>query len=162
MFPRRLLLVAALALATLASAGCPTKYLPNTKTPDNADTRAIFDVLMTYRTAMENRDVEGIKALVSRRYFENGGTTDRHDDDYGYDKLVNVVLPKLRENTKAVQYRVLPSRIEVDGDRAWASYEYFYIFKYVEGGQEGFDQKNDYNRLDFAREQGKWKIISGL
>lgn len=158
----RSLLLASLALLALSAPGCKTAMLPNTEIPDTEDTRAIYERVMTYRDALESRDVDAILAMVSRQYYENAGTTDRDSDDYGYDTLRDVVLPKLRTNIKEVQYRVLMRRIEVDDDRATADYEYFYRFKFVEGGHEAWTQKNDFNRLEFAREAGQWMIVGGL
>ena len=155
------LIVAAIAV-TSALAGCQTRMIPTTRVPDTPQNRAIFSVVMSYRKAMEQRDVKALRALISRKYFENAGTTDRADDDYGYAKLLEKVLPKLKENVKAVYLRILVTRIKVDGPRASANFEYFYKFKYVEGGKEAWKQKNDFNRLEFARENGVWRIISGL
>lgn len=158
----RSLLVAGLALMALAAPGCKSAMIEDTDIPDTVDTRAIYDRVMEYRVAMEARDVDAILAMVSRDYYENAGTTDRDTDDYGYDTLRDVVLPKLRTNIKAVQYRLLMRRIEVSKDHATADFEYFYRFKYVEGGHEAWTQKNDFNRLEFAREAGRWMIVSGL
>lgn len=157
------LVVALLALVVAASASaCSSKYLPGTEIEDKPETRAVFEVVMKYKRAMESRQSGKILALVSRNYYENNGTTDDRTDDYGYEKLKNVVLPELQQNVKAVQYRILLSRIEVDGDRGWASYEFYYTYKFVEGGKSGHDVLNNYNKLDFALEGGSWKIIGGL
>lgn len=156
----------AVAVAVLVVAGstsaCTTKNLPGTEIEDTPQTRSLYDVVMKYKRAMEQRQPEKVLELVSRNYYENNGTTDNRDDDYGYDELKNVVLPELQQNVKAVQYRILLSRIEVNGERGWASYEYYYTFAYVEGGKSGYDVLNNYNRLEFALEAGDWKIISGL
>ena len=144
------------------SSGCRTSYIYGTEIPDTEEHRAVYDKVMTYRTAMEERNVEAIVDLLSRRYYENSATTDRDTDDYGYEYLVRDVLPSLRENIKAVQYRVLMKKITVDGDRAWANFEYFCNYKFIEGGKEGWRQSNDFNRLEFVFEDGTWKIISGL
>ncbi|MEZ4265056.1 MAG: nuclear transport factor 2 family protein [Myxococcota bacterium] len=154
--------MACLALLALAAPGCKSAMIENTEIPDNENTRAIYERVMEYRVAMEARDVDAILAMVSRDYYENAGTTDRDSDDYGYDTLRDTVLPKLRTNIKAVQYRVLMRRIEVDKDHATADFEYFYRFKFVEGGHEAWTQKNDFNRLEFVREADRWMIVGGL
>ena len=151
-----------MALAALAGTGCAGTTIPGTEVEDNVDNRAIYEQVLAYRDAMETRDTDKLLAMTSTRYYENGGTTDTEVDDYGYETLRDKVLPRLRENIKAVQYRILLRRVGVDGERAWADYEYFYRFKYVEGGREGWAQKNDFNRLEFIREDGHWKIVAGL
>lgn len=152
----------ALGAVTLLGGACGGGTLPRTEIPDTDDNREIYDRVLHYRDLMEERNVDGILEMVSRDYYENNGTTETDRDDYGYETLRDEVLPKLRENIQAVQYQVLLRRIEVDDDRARADFEYFYRFKFVEGGEEGWAQKNDFNRLEFKREDGTWKIVAGL
>jgi len=149
-----------LGLALLGA--CGTTYIANTEIPDTEENRAIYERVMQYREAIEQRDADALAAMTSRTYFENAATTDRSDDDYGYDKLQGALLRELKDNVLAVQLRILMRRIAVDGDRAFADYEYYYTFKYVEGGVEGWQPKNDFNRLEFVKEDGIWMIASGL
>jgi len=151
----------AVVLALLVGA-CATGNLPNTTIAETEETRAVFDRVQQYRTAMEARDVDGVISMVSPRYYENSGTTDSDRDDYGFQVLHDKVLKLLRDNVLTVQYQVLLRDIKVDGDLAVADYEYFYKFKFVEGGNEGWAQRNDFNRLEFAREGGQWMIVAGL
>ncbi|MBD90572.1 MAG: hypothetical protein CL940_09555 [Deltaproteobacteria bacterium] len=146
----------------LAVSACASGTLPNTTIPETEETRAVFDRVQQYRTAMEARDVDGVISMVSPRYYENSGTTDSDRDDYGFQVLHDKVLKLLRDNVLSVQYQVLLRNIKVDGDMAVADYEYFYKFKFVEGGNEGWAQRNDFNRLTFAREGGQWMIVGGL
>jgi hypothetical protein len=155
-------LLAVSVVMVLFSAACGTTYLANTEIPDTPDNREIYQRVMDYREAIEKRDSEALAAMTSRTYFENAGTTDRSDDDYGFDALQGTLLDELRDNILAVQLRILMHRIAIDGDRAYADYEYYYTFKYVEGGVEGWEPKNDFNRLEFVREDGIWKIASGM
>ena len=158
----RRLCVLAFVLLTQLAAGCIGATLPSTDIPDNDDTRAIHAKVLAYKEAMNARDTDAIMALVSHRYYENGGTTETDRDDYGYEKLRDEVLPRLRQNVKAVHYQVIFRRTEIDTDRAYADYEFFSRFQYVEGGREAWDQNNDFNRLEFRREEGEWMIVAGL
>jgi len=151
-----------MVLLSAACAACGTTYIANTEIPDTQENREVYQRVMEYREAIEKRDVEALHAMTSRTYFENAGTTDRSDDDYGYETLQGTLLDQLRDNVLAVQLRILLHRISIDGDRAFADYEYYYTFKYVEGGVEGWEPKNDFNRLEFVREDGVWKIASGM
>ena len=158
----RRLCVLAFLLLTQFAAGCIGATLPNTEIPDNDDTRAIHAKVLAYKEAMESRDIDAIMALVSHRYYENAGTTETDRDDYGYEELRDAVLPRLRQNVQAIHYQVIFRRIEVDDDRAFADYEFFSRFLYSEGGRQAWDQKNDFNRLEFQRESGEWMIVAGL
>ena len=157
---RQRMLWASLGLALLSA--CGTTFIANTEIPDTDENREIYQRVMEYREAVERRDVDAIAAMTSEKYFENAATTDRSDDDYGVETVREQLLRQLRDNVVAVQLRILMRRIDIDGDSAYADYEYYYTFKYVEGGVEGWQPKNDFNRLEFVREDGVWKIASGL
>ena len=159
--PRTLLALAVVTL-TLAASACGTSYIANSEIPDNRENREVWDRVMEYRKAVETRDADKLMSMVSRKYYENSETTDDATDDYGYDELKDIVMADFRDNVLEVQYRILMRRIEVDGDRAFADFEYYYSFKYVEGGVTGWKPKNDFNRLEFVREDGTWNIAGGL
>lgn len=146
----------------VVSAGCSTKMIENTEIPATPENKEVYGRVMEYRKAMEARDAEKIMSMVSRRYNENGESTDDPTDDYGYDELRDDVIGEFRDHILEVQLRILMRRIEVDGERANADYEYYYNFKFVEGGVTGWRPKNDFNRLEFIKEDGVWKIAGGL
>ena len=142
--------------------GCQVAHLPNTKIAATDESRAIYKVVMAYQAAMETRDPDSLMSLVSLSYYENRGTTETDKDDYGYDKLKEQVSQHLTVNVIAVRYQILLTAIAVDGESATADYEYRAQFKFVEGGQEGWSQRNDFNRIELTREDEGWKIIAGL
>ena len=159
---RAILLALGLALIPVLLAGCQVSHLPNTKIAATDDTTAIYKVVMAYQAAMEARDPDTLMSLVSSRYYENRGTTETDEDDYGYDELKERVSQQLTANVIAVRYQILLSSIEVNGGKAEADYEYRAQFKFVEGGQEGWSQANDFNRIELTQEEAGWKIIAGL
>lgn len=148
--------------------GCAPANIANTEIPDTDENREIYERVMTYKSAMEARDMDAIAAMVSTRYYSNSGTTETDEDDYGYTRVVEKHLPLLVQNVKAVQYQIIMRRIEIseyiDGkaSKAFADYEFFGRFLYVEGGREGWRQQNDFNRISFVREEGQWMIVDGL
>ena len=155
-------LAAALWMAPVALVGCGPGLIEGTDieaTPANVD---IYDVVQRYRKAVEERDVEALAALVSRDYFENAGTTDTQEDDYGFDILREKVMPVLRDNIKKVRVDMRLIEIDVDGDRAHAEFEYSARFLYSEAGKDGWISRSDFNRLELVREDGSWKIQAGL
>lgn len=149
-----------LALAILAS--CGPKYIKDTQVPDTPENRVIADLVERYRRALEQRDVGALKEIVSRRYFSNAGTTADPSDDYGYEQLEEKVLPALSDNVKQVQYHIQLRRIDVGAERATADFEFYYKVFYVDGGKDRWIAKTDFNRLEFAKEDGVWRIVSGL
>ncbi len=151
-----------LATLLLVVSACAPAFIPGTSVEDTPENRDVVGSVELYRKAMEDRDEATLLRMVSRRYGENGSTTDTPDDDYGYETLTGRVLPKLHDNIKEVQYRVMVRRIGIHADRAFAEYEYVARFLFSEGGRDRWQALNDFNRLDFIREDGVWKIESGL
>jgi hypothetical protein len=123
--------------------------------------REVFDVLKTYHSAMENKDMEAVKNLVSANYHENGGTTDDPSDDYGYDKLMQR-LQMLRDNVKKVQLRIKLRDIAVTGDHATVQFDYLGRVLLSEGGVDRYKTFEEPKEMELQREAGQWKIIAGL
>lgn len=155
------------ALVLLAVAftltACGPGYLDKGKKVAATDeNRAIYNVLVKYHKAMEDRDTALLRGLVSKRYYENGGTTDTDKDDYGVDKLQADVVPRLRDNVKRLQFRIRLLAIRIDGERADAEYEFFGRALLSEGGRKSYKMWNDFAQMSFIREDGKWMISKGL
>ncbi len=146
----------------LVLAACGSKMIPDTQIEDTPANRSIADLVEKYRVAVEQRDVGALKELISRRYFTNAGTTATGDDDYGFEQVEAKVLPMLHENVKSVQLTIYLRKIEVGDQRASAEYEFYYKFFYVDGGKDRWMAKNDFARLEFAKEDGTWRIVNGL
>ena len=90
-----------LACTTMLIMACAPKLIPGTEIKDTTDSRAILDLVGTYKNDLEAKNVEGILKLVSKSFFENSGTPEG-TDDYDYAGLEQ----KLRgwaEKTKAVR-----------------------------------------------------------
>ena len=150
------------SLVCIGITGCGAALIPGTEVADTPNNRAIHAVLEEYRSAMEARDGKRVLKLVSNRYYENASSTDSSEDDYGYERLQQAVVAKLRDNVKKVQYRILLKRVTVNGAQAYAEYEYVARYLFSEGGREQWKMLNDFNRLDLAMEDGAWKIVAGL
>lgn len=167
---RFVLACAALALAGLAVA-CGPSRIENVKglriddETDILDTerhRAILEVLTNYHGAMEARNADALKSLVSEDYYENAGTSDRTDDDYGYQTL-NAAFAIL-DSVEVLKCDILIKDLRVDGNRAQVFYEYTFNYLYKVGGVPRWEAGRDLNRMDLIRDQdnGRWMIYRGL
>jgi hypothetical protein len=152
----------AMLIVPLLMIACGPKYIEGTKITETEENHTILDMVEEYRLAVEKRDAHAVAQLVSRRYFENASTTASPGDDYGYDKLIQKVLPVLRDNVKKVIYKVDVERIEVKGKEACVYIDWELKFQYLEGGLTGWGEAKDKNRLDLVVEDGRWKILAGL
>ena len=154
----------ALLLLTLllSLAACGPGYLDaGQKVPATPQNKEIFEVLKAYHQAVEERDIEALKGLISLQVAENGGTTDDPSDDYGYDKVIQK-LTMLRDNVKKLHLQLQLREIEVKGDDAAAEVHFVGTALLTEGGVDNYRTWDDINRLKFKREDGAWHIIGGL
>lgn len=152
-------LLTAVALG-LSLAACGTKRIPGTEIRDTRDTRAIVSVIDQYRTAAERRDAHTVLSLVSTRYFDDAGTPDPADDqDYGQlQKRLPVDYAKLASVRLGMGVR----KIDVKDDSASADIFFDGHWRIATATGEVAKQSNDVNRMTFVREDGAWKIASGL
>ncbi len=157
--PTRALLLLSFLLSLTA---CGPGYLDAAQkvkaTPPNKE---IFEVLKAYQQAIEDRDIDALKALISPQFVENGGTTDDPTDDYGYDKAIQK-LTMLRDNVKKLHLQLQLREITVKGDDASAEVHFVGTALLTEGGVDNYRTWDDINRLKFKREDGAWHIIGGL
>ena len=139
---------------------CAHSKIANTTIDDTEENREILELIESYHRAIESRDAEAVLAMVSKRYFEDNGNTDR-SDDYDYSQLAQT-LPADFERTKAMQLEIRVDEIVVEEELAHA-----FIFYTVRGHADfpvgsKWKTTTDRARLTFTREGEDWKIISGL
>lgn len=152
-------LLTLLAPVLLASA-CAHSKIPKTEIDDTPENREILGLVEEYTTAIEHRDAAALMAMVSTRYYEDNGNTDR-SDDYDYNGLKSTLSEDF-SRTKAMQLQVRVDKIQVEDEAAFA--ELYYVYRahneYPSGLQ--WDTGSDRTRLRFSRESGKWLIVGGL
>lgn len=153
----RLLCVTAFALALAA---CGTKRIPGTDIRDTQDTRAIIAVIDQYRMATERRDAQAALALVSEKYFDDAGTPDPADDQ-DYEQL-RKRLPEDFAKLTAVRLGIGVKAIDVQDGTATADVFFDGHWRIATPSGEVAKAASDVNRMKFVREDGAWRIASGL
>jgi len=142
-------------------AACGPKLIPNSSIPDTPETRQILDVVVAYRDALQNRDVEKITSLLSPTFFETSGTPEGADD---YDlQGLKTKLNDWVSRTKAVRADFQVKNIVVEGDRAKA--QFFYEVNYQVATPEGpplWMRDADTKEMVLKKEDGMWRITSGI
>jgi hypothetical protein len=150
-----------LALAAVAAlAACGPHRIPGTDIRDTADTRAIYDVLRTYRQALERRDAPALLALTAPDYFDNAGTPDPADD---MDRArLEKTLPEDLAKLEGLRVEVTPRRIDVKDATAVAEvfYDAYYRVQTPSGPAPRHD--SDIHQIRLKKLGNDWKITSGL
>jgi hypothetical protein len=147
-----------LAVAVLAS-GCAARRIPGTDIEDNADTRAILTVLERFRVAVETKDSNTLIGLVSPSFKDNAGTA-TPDDDLDYSSLQKK-LPQRFAKVEDVHLDVNVRRIELKNDVA--SVIYYYTMSFRMPSLSGkLRTESEIKQMLLRREQGQWKITSGV
>lgn len=153
--------IAIVALALAAGGGCAHTLIAGTQIPDTEDNRALIRILDDVRAAMEARDAEKILTHVSADYFEDSGTP-KPDDDYGYTELKTSVLPDSLSHTTEVHLTFQIHEVVVEGNSAHADIRYDSRVHLDMPSGPLWDSHKEFNRIEFAREDGAWRIVSGL
>lgn len=148
-----------LALA-LAAAGCAPRLLPGTDIADDKDNRAVYDVVMAFRAAMEKKDVKAVLALVAPDYYDTAGTPDPSDD---LDRArLEATLPEDLSRAEAVKLEITFRKIEIEGDDARVEVFFDAYYRVKTPATAVPRRDSDVHRIRLHRSQGAWLIVSGL
>ena len=147
----------------LALAACGLRTLPGTDVPETRDTRAVYDVIQQWVTAMNERNAAGVLAVTAPDYFDDAGTPDPADD---LDRArLDQVLPEVLAKIEGSKLGVTIRRIDVDKEGATATAELYYDSYYrvqTPSNQPVPRRDSDVYRLKLKKDQGAWKIAAGL
>lgn len=161
----KIALVAALSTSLLV--GCAGRYLRSdvlhseAKVRKSPEAEAVVALMETYERALGDMDTDELLALVSRDYYENGGTTHTADDDYGYDGVL-LLFRTLADHVIESRVDVKVREVRIYGERADVLFEYAYTMHYNVGDARRWQTQRDVNRIQLQREDGQWRIVSGL
>ena len=141
---------------------CGSNYIEDTTIEDTPDHREILAVVEYYRSAVEQRDVEALKRVISLRYYENASTTDVDNDDYGTEQVLTKIVPVLSDHVDQVFYEIEVTDLSMQNSEAFVDYKFVLKFHYTDGEKEHWGLKRDVNRLSLEREARGWLIVSGM
>lgn len=142
--------------------GCGPKLIPglDIELADTPDHRALVKVMEEFRTAYEQKNIDALVALASKRFFEKSGSTDT-DDDYAYDGLRKHFTEHFKMVDKvALDYTLKDVRVE--GENATIDYHFKtrYLMKLPSGDK--WQVTNDLNRMTLEKVDDQWKVLSGM
>ena len=151
----------AIPLVLALAVGCSQPTIEGTKITDTDEHRMLYDIVMQYRKAMEERDAETILSLVSERYYEDNGNADPADD-YGYFELRDTILPETMEATREVYLTLEIQDIVIDEEKAHVDVRFSSRARIEMPSGSSWDTQRELNRIDFVREGEGWRIVRGL
>jgi hypothetical protein len=149
-----------LLLVAVAAVACAPSLIPGTQVEDTRENRAVYQVIQTYREAMDRRDAAAVLALVAPEYFDTGGTPAPEDDVNR--ALLEERLPQDLAHVDAVKLDLGVRKIDVKGDRAEVEifYDGWYRVKTPTGTVPRRD--SDVHRMRLRKAEGRWLFTSGL
>ena len=147
--------------ATLLVSACSPRYVKGTQVKYSAEKQKVADTVEHYRKAVIQRDTRALRELTSDNYYENGSTTVDASDDYDRNGF-ETVLTELKEDVKAVKYDIDITEITVQKNIADVDFEFRGQYLFVVAGQERWKTHADKNRLRLRKENGEWRILSGM
>lgn len=153
-----------LVLGLVALAGCVRK-IPGTEIDDNADSRAILDVMTAYRAAVEQRNPQAIIDLADPNFRDDGGSA-TPDDDLDYTTLYTSLATRF-QRIEDVRLDMNVRRMEFDeGNAARVTYTYTLSFKMPTlSGRTQTDtdiKQMVLKRTDESGGKARWRIVSGI
>lgn len=159
----RSILLPSLALLLPVLGGCARDVIPNTDVEDTAENREVIEFVEDYRRAVEERDVSGMLALASPRYYDDNGTP-TGGDDLDFDGLRDQ-LAEWQQAVVDVRYEIRYRRVTFveNSDRVLVDYTYTGSFRVETPEGERWARRLADNRLVLRQdEEGAFQILSGM
>ena len=151
----------AAAAGLVMTAGCSTRYIPNTDVEDTDDNRHVVQFCERYRKALEQKDTAALLTMASPRYYEDGGNVDP-SDDMDYEGLKGWLESRFQE-TQAIRYEIRYRRIDKgENNRVYVVYTYSASWRIPGLKQEDWKHKVSDNRLELEGDGESYKIIAGM
>lgn len=150
-----------LAVVCAVASGCVPHKIPGTDLDDNDDTRAVLDVINTYRRAVEKHDVAALIALAHETFRDDGGSASP-EDDLDYASLATTLPDRLKE-FQELRLDVVVKRVEFEPgqNQARVTYTYQMTFKLPEYSSRA-QSETEIKQMTLRRVDKGWKITSGI
>jgi hypothetical protein len=142
--------------------GCTPAFVRGTDIEYSPEGQRIADFIEKYRVALELRDFDTLKDMVSSNYYENGSTTDDPSDDYDFTGFLNIAQD-MKTRVKAVKYQIKITSIDIMDKTAAVDLEITGQYLFTHQEQDRWETYADKNRLTLSKDKmGHWRILSGL
>jgi len=138
------------------------KMIEGTNVKDTDDNRVIYDIIMKYNKHLEEKNIDELMNLVSKRYYDGVGTIDS-SDDYGYSQLRAILEKRFSQIKEIFQVIKIDKIIHNKKTKKYhVVYQYDAKFLMNIGDNNKWHKKIDTNQISLVKEDNKFKIIKGL
>jgi len=160
-------------LTAMLTIGCSTKQIKGTDFEDTPENREVLEVFKNYIMAIKKQEYDKILELVSEEYYDNNGT-DEADDDADYEGIKALLDSDEFKEIGRIEVAAYLKDLKVEGNSATVFFYYDTRFKSEVGDDEEFKESilkpkketwrkiTDIINLQLKKENGDWKIVSGI
>ena len=154
---------------------CSPKMIKGTNIEETPDSKEILTVFGYYLKGFKEQNPEIFLEYVSKDYYDTNGT-DEAEDDIDYDKLVEILNSDAYRSLEKVSITSIIKDLFFNEAEDKAELIYFYEVRFKMKSSIPPTEENAFmqpdgmtnqkvsenNKMKFVKEDGKWKIVSGL
>ena len=168
------LMLLLIVFSMFLTVSCNKKMIKGTNIEETPDSKEILSVFGHYLKGFKEQNPDIFLEYVSQNYYDTNGT-DEAADDIDYDKIVEILRSEAFNNLEKVNITsIIKDLIFESEDRARLVYFFEVRFKmkssippseenaFVQPDGMTNHKVSENNQMKFVKEDGKWKIVSGL
>ena len=154
---------------------CSPKMIKGTNIEETPDSKEILTVFGYYIKGFKEQNPEIFLEYISKDYYDTNGT-DEAVDDIDYDKLIEILNSDMYHSLEKVSITPIIKDLFFNDAEDKAELIYFYEVRFKMKSSIPTTEENafiqpdgmtnqkvsDNNKMKFVKEDGKWKIVSGL
>ena len=164
----------AMIMASLLFASCSKQMIAGTKIEDTPENREVLTVFYAYGKAMQDMDILGLEALISKSYYDRNGT-DMPADDVDFDGVMQFLNSPEYKNLLRVQTTYIIKDLQIKSPTKAVIF-YFYELQAKRNSKLPVNEQelavakgaqwmkvSDEMVMTLKKEKdGKWLIVDGL
>lgn len=169
------LMMLLIVFSMFVAVSCSPKMIKGTNIEDTPDSQEILTIFGYYVKGCKEKNPDIFLEYVSKDFYDTNGT-DEAADDIDYDKLVEILHSDAFASLEKLNMTPIIKDLLFDsnnGDKAVLLYFYEVRFKMkseLPAEENAFEQSDgmtnhkltDNGQMKFVKEDGKWKIVSGI
>lgn len=172
---KKCLILAVLIISVFFNVSCSKKMIKGTNIEDTQDARDILTVFGHYLKGFKEKDPSIFIPYISKEYYDTNGTDDPADD-IDYDKMIEILNSDAYRSLEKVSVTCILKDLEFEENNGnLARLLFFFEVRFKMKTQLPPEENafiahdgmlnhkiSDNNQMKFIKEDGEWKIVSGL